>query len=1296
MKRSKAEALTESNKRRRTSSFSDDPLSFEDEFRSTLSSNSMQTFELFTKWLKNSLEQPNTEILTNLIKKTIELIVTESLSSTTAQDNNNNNVVYTKIIGLTMLYLDNMTSQSLLDIGKVIIDQMISSTLNSDIMIELLRGIYIDLNKRDMIPVASKGSTLPASTYANDLVNQIIEQSGASNIWQRENYTSLLSILKVDPEKKAFVDLLFTIDYDLTQDLPNFIYEVLKLCTESRLNEYILNKILKYFIEKDEHLSNNQHYISSTRLCIYHLVNAIELMPDVAKDLLKVLKGMQRESLTNLFSPFCIAIFFALPNDRPSKELFMRQLKSMCELLCQTFEKNEEAFWLFSFTQIDYDKFYTQKLLTLAKNGLFSGDSILSGLVDFCFQLLDNYGTSQTVDSSESPFSVPELMKTLGTRWLSEVVTLYPNIQVDVIKRLFDRILTKTNDRTVKHYVDQLYDLVKINAHRFVEIPDQLKQRLNQILELRYELARDVLKAFKPIIKLSRNTPFKEDFFQLLKRAIYLPHLDCRRMAVDGYLMLLKHALWFSRPPSTQASQLVNFALSDHSSQLSNITSSQRKSEGRCIELLMQLRRSLTQQCEVRTAVYGGLFPVLRKNPILLAPILDVLLMQLNLYWSDESRNIQTTFDIKLALNIQSQQKGKEEIEKENIIDPLGHLLHCLHLCLKQGEDLLKSNATMYDDDPDVEMYMKKATDLFNKLVRLFLNDNILTILGINDATDETVSAAKYILCNDICDALIEYKFMRSIDRNSADECFQLIKLSTQINELFSKRKFRHSSTKLISFTCLKRLLLTVLTTKVQFDDNSNNDDSINLDDSTTSIGIDRNQRQQNKTEPNHMDHIRSESEFRMFVLRSLIQKLRSITANGSRYYFDAENVRDERLLSTLTMLHTLLYQAVMKDENAKLRDLLLQAMVEIWRITIRDHRSGPTGIINNALHGRNSELDSIDSDTSYSQTHATTAQFAENFKKLFAHIAEEDALLSTSTVSAIGPSATQCVKSLNSVVEILELALKEGHHIAQNEYQSFSEWIQRTCMEAKYDDLHLCKSLIRLLFKLTSKVANHAPLLRKVAMDIHGKAEDISEDAVVSDARYFGIIGEKSHASVCSILLVETERLINSLEWIIHTQSMKEKKEILFCQQMSYLITTFSQLTQTKIVNKPYITTIFKLLIKLYNILCNLTKQDLELADETETKATKKKKSSKIAKTKDKKATTNKKNLLKDTVLPKLIFSIEQYERLLIELGKMTDTDLMLTFKLSAVRDFRINLDQLRDDRNSSQPTLMDASNRQ
>ena len=52
---------------------------------------------------------------------------------------------------------------------------------------------------------------------------------------------------------------------------------------------------------------------------------------------------------------------------------------------------------------------------------LFGGDLILSGLIDFCFQLLDEYSQSPVL-TNDSSFSVIELLKTLASKWLSDIV----------------------------------------------------------------------------------------------------------------------------------------------------------------------------------------------------------------------------------------------------------------------------------------------------------------------------------------------------------------------------------------------------------------------------------------------------------------------------------------------------------------------------------------------------------------------------------------------------------------------------------------------------------------------------------------------------------------------------------------------------------------------------------------------------------------------------------------------------------------------------------------------------------
>ena len=91
----------------------------------------------------------------------------------------------------------------------------------------------------------------------------------------------------------------------------------------------------------------------------------------------------------------------------------------------------------------------------------------------------------------------------------------------------------------------------------------------------------------------------------------------------------------------------------------------------------------------------------------------------------------------------------------------------------------------------------------------------------------------------------------------------------------------------------------------------------------------------------------------------------------------------------------------------------------------------------------------------------------------------------------------------------------------------------------------------------------------------------------------YFAIINEKTHMVILNnIVLVELERMINSLEWIIQTQSLSNDQMTHFCGQLSYSMTTFGQILQCRLKNKMMIIHVVKLLTKLYTILDEFTRQ--------------------------------------------------------------------------------------------------------
>ncbi|CAF4303370.1 unnamed protein product, partial [Rotaria magnacalcarata] len=73
-----------------------------------------------------------------------------------------------------------------------------------------------------------------------------------------------------------------------------------------------------------------------------------------------------------------------------------------------------------------------------------------------------------------------------------------------------------------------------------------------------------------------------------------------------------------------------------------------------------------------------------------------------------------------------------ERDDKIQAVEPFAHLLHCLCLCLHRSDCLLKANPKIFDDDPDVAVYLKKAMDIFKRVIILFDDDEFTDSVGVS------------------------------------------------------------------------------------------------------------------------------------------------------------------------------------------------------------------------------------------------------------------------------------------------------------------------------------------------------------------------------------------------------------------------------------------------------------------------------------------------------------------------------------------------------------------------------------
>lgn len=203
-----------------------------------------------------------------------------------------------------------------------------------------------------------------------------------------------------------------------------------------------------------------------------------------------------------------------------------------------------------------------------------------------------------------------------------------PEAVKSILVKLVQRIVFSNGQI---QYVECLGRVVKEGLSTIVnetelQLPGVLRDLLEQLGTLNAGAARRVLTALMPLIREDRRSSIRDSVVLVLRKSLFSPATDVRKVAVGGVLQLLKQfriASGSSLPVTqmllTQSSSGLSQALIDIHRGVSTTN------EALCLELLEVLRRCLSSQGPVRKTVYQGLGEVVGRNPELCMPILDLL-----------------------------------------------------------------------------------------------------------------------------------------------------------------------------------------------------------------------------------------------------------------------------------------------------------------------------------------------------------------------------------------------------------------------------------------------------------------------------------------------------------------------------------------------------------------------------------------------------------------------------------------------------------------------------------------------
>jgi Fanconi anemia group I protein len=188
------------------------------------------------------------------------------------------------------------------------------------------------------------------------------------------------------------------------------------------------------------------------------------------------------------------------------------------------------------------------------------------------------------------------------------------------------------------------------------QIP-QIREAVESISQLTPEIASELLFALEPIVHL--NPAFQDHVVLVLRKAMFNRELQAKKIAVSGFLQLLKGA------------------------KLSGTDAALMKQQQFALDVLGFLKRCLSHQYEIRELLYKGLADIYAANPDVREWVLAPLISQLSIYYAAEAPY--PVFALKKCLELKN--------SKVTLNEPLSQLIQAVSSCMVVSKGV---NSTHY------------------------------------------------------------------------------------------------------------------------------------------------------------------------------------------------------------------------------------------------------------------------------------------------------------------------------------------------------------------------------------------------------------------------------------------------------------------------------------------------------------------------------------------------------------------------------------------------------------------------
>ncbi|XP_033632896.1 Fanconi anemia group I protein-like [Asterias rubens] len=1236
------------------------------------------------------------------------------------QDQYITNRAASEIVGFLLMETDNLAAGHLAELAGVFTDAVKRKEPTNGKAFELLPKIILSLAAKETVSYGS--NTMSGAEYKDHVINTL-----SSSRWDPHCIIHLAAMFREVSLSSDQLKFIMTKiirhckDIDL-QEMPPLVYQLLLLATKGH-KRLVFTGLTSYLTKqdklcKDQHQEQNQNVealstISQDALrhmegtVILHITFAIKQDQDLGKEFIKFLEASKLSNTAAVLSPFNVALALSIAPIHRFEEPIFNFLKSVILKSFKDAERQSASHWISEIAPGSVD--VTELILDTVQNSSYGWDHVTQGLVQLGFTLMDAFGPKPgpmgKLKENQACTNTPNQRAcSLGSQILVSTFKAHEMVRAEILEQLLNRIVTKEST-PVSHYIGLLASTVNSAPQILLDSLPKMREAFDYLAYLAPSSADGLLKAVQPLMKL--NVSLKDSLLLVLRKAMFARQGDARKIAVSGYLQMLRQFQVYGSLPASQMSQSYMSASSQTMVDIHTGGSQQSNYEAIvCLEILGSLRRCFTQQADVRLILYEGLYEVLQRNSKLKDTIIDMLSKQwMGYYEPDDDVNP----PIKLQRCIMAQG------DQVYIAEPLSHLLQCICHCVVRCKKLMEqSNDEDEEDEEEAEMHMKELLDhlesVLSSLTRRMIKSD-LEDFELDKSADfsETGSVGVKnnifgILVLGIYEVLMEYNFTNTdYSATSAEQLLQLFSNYHKLSEILRDKSSQKSKAGHKAARSLLSIKFVTKTMKLLFSDDTPDRQECLL-------------------------MLREESNFVRFMVSIALQKIHQLNDKGE-CDGPAGNNMEKLYLFCYSVSRVFLHKftadtCTPADSGRNERKKAVSSMC-------LEGLSTSVNMICTRFPERIAGyLRLIDPDLESEEGHVDTLEEEE---RVHLHIKKFQRLVMDMLTSDDGSSTKDAVHLCNIITLLAKQLPPQGAQFVQ-----LQAWLSRVCAEQNIEDTSLAKVLLGLLFTLTQQFQSTATLILEVAQDTHSQIGDTDEDVEVVPSTNYAIVNAKTAApTVLLLLMSQIDKFLEETEWVLNRMkadigketdeeteggglTQREDGEKIICSRLGMLVNAFHELVQTAVPVGPCVDATLKAITRLFTtvtLLCKYylalyTQQAGHLSSRFEklikllaTRLTQKVYSmitfiqtsqserlnapAKAGKAKEKKrgegdgsGTSGKaKIVMKETrAIPNLIYAIEQCEQFLIRLSKKSKVDLMEHIKLSTSRDFRINTEALRE----------------